>query len=514
MRIRSLAAVCATLAMATASLVVLSGTASASPSKLYVAPGGANGGNSCQSSAHPCQTIGFALSLANAGAKIYLAAGTYNEQITITKPVTITGAGSGSSIIKPSAVPLSDTDTDSTYPQFYVVDVKNTSGVTLKGVGINGSAATPTFDNDGYACGQDYVGIYFHDASGTLTSDSVTGINLPPDLFGCQGGQGIYVTTDHGSASPSNVTMTSLSVNNYDKNGITCDDPATVCTIDTSTIVGIGSTPLIAQNGIQIWASSGTLSGNTITGNTYDGPDYAASGILIGDPYVLSVAKNNLSGNDSNIYLLQVQGPDYVYCGDTSYTCTDPGKSGTTFSFSDNVTSYATNVYPNPIGTGYGDGLDLDSVTTAASLDGNTSSSDPGNGISLYGTTSVAVEKNTLSSDGNGIYLGSGTASATATDNNLTSNKVSGSAIDGILADTTTVGNLLKRNTVSSSGDVDARDNSTGSGTRGTANTWTADACSTSDPVGLCNTRAVARAAAAGNAAVPTVNHPLVKPTR
>lgn len=119
-----------------------------------------------------------------------------------------------------------------------------------------------------------------------------------------------------------------------------------------------------------------------------------------------------MTNNDSNIYLVQVQSPAYVYCGDTSYTCTNPAKAGTTFSFSDNVTSHATNLYPNPVGSGYGDGLDLDSVTTAASVDRNTSSSDPGNGISLYGTTSVTVEKNTVSADGNGIYLGGGTGAA------------------------------------------------------------------------------------------------------
>ena len=70
----------------------------------------------------------------------------------------------------------------------------------------------------------------------------------------------------------------------YDKNGITCDDAYTDCTITGSTIQGEGPTNSIGQNGIQVFAAgSATISGNTISDNSYSGggAGNSASGILI-----------------------------------------------------------------------------------------------------------------------------------------------------------------------------------------------------------------------------------------
>jgi hypothetical protein len=157
--------------------------------------------------------------------------------------------------------------------------------------------------------------------------------------------------------------MSSDDVNNYDKNGITCDDPGTVCNVKNTTVTGIGSTPLVAQNGIQIWAASGSLSANVVTGNTYDGPTYSAAGILIGNPYTLAVKNNQVTHNDTNISLIQDQTPDYVFCGNTTTACTDPAAVGSTFQLTGNHASDATNVDGNPVGSEFGDGIDVDSVT-------------------------------------------------------------------------------------------------------------------------------------------------------
>ena len=81
-------------------------------------------------------------------------------------------------------------------------------------------------------------------------------------MFGCQDGLGVYVASDAGAHST--VIMTTDTVQPYDKNGITCDDVGTTCTIESSTVTGIGATPLIAQNGIQaVDTAAVTLSGDT-----------------------------------------------------------------------------------------------------------------------------------------------------------------------------------------------------------------------------------------------------------
>src|ERR1700690_2741697 len=59
----------------------------------------------CGSPASPCKTISYALGLAASGATVHVAAGTYNEQLVISHPVSIVGAGAGHTIIQPSALP-------------------------------------------------------------------------------------------------------------------------------------------------------------------------------------------------------------------------------------------------------------------------------------------------------------------------------------------------------------------------------------------------------------------------
>ena len=65
-------------------------------------------------------------------------------------------------------------------------------------------------DSDGNGCGQDYVGIYYHGASGAISNVSVSGIDMPSDLFGCQGGQGIYVNST--PTDPATVTVNGVSM--------------------------------------------------------------------------------------------------------------------------------------------------------------------------------------------------------------------------------------------------------------------------------------------------------------
>jgi hypothetical protein len=114
-----------------------------------------------------------------------------------------------------------------------------TASVSLQGLTIDGSAASTEFTG----CGSDFVGVYYHDASGSLNDVDVTNVELPTELFGCQDGLGIYVAIDAASVTPSNVTMSDVSVTSHDKNGITCDDVGTVCAIGDSQVSGIGPTP-------------------------------------------------------------------------------------------------------------------------------------------------------------------------------------------------------------------------------------------------------------------------------
>ncbi len=419
----------------------------------------------CRLSNHPCQTIAYALTQATDNSTIEASAGNYPQQLVITSNVTITGPTTGSpAVINPSSLPVSDTDTDSSQTQFAIVDVKSSASVKLKHLTVDGSAAEGQFTN----CEDDYVGVYYHDASGSLANDIVKNVVLSPSLFGCQDGLGVYVNADAGDTS--NVSMSKDVVSTYDKNGITCDDAGTTCSVTGSTVTGIGPTNLIAQNGIQLFdAAQGTISGNTITANSYQLSGASATGLLLYDVGGLSVTGNTISANDDNAYLATDN------TGPTEGTWTVSGNTVT--NASDNVPGGAA---------GYGDGIDVDSTSNSVSVTDNIVTGGAENGISLFSTSGAQVTGNTTNSNaGDGIYVGGpgSTVSTDATNNTVLDNTSSKNSLDGIQADTLSSANTFTGNHLKKNVRFDIED-------AGTGNHWSSDVCkpvNDSSPAGLCS---------------------------
>jgi hypothetical protein len=107
-------------------------------------------------------------------------------------------------------------------------------------------------------------------------------------------------------------------VKTYQKNGITVDGADSFATISTVTVTGVGATPAIAQNGIQVSDGAGaTITGSTVTGNECDvsvcGPDgftqTQSCGILIFDSGPTTVTSTTASGNDIGVYNIE----DYAW---------------------------------------------------------------------------------------------------------------------------------------------------------------------------------------------------------
>jgi hypothetical protein len=437
----------------------------------YVATTGTNAGNNCSASTNPCQTISYALqkqAAENVSGTIHVAAGTYVEQVTATTGndnVTIKGAGEGNTIIEPPSSGLaSDTDTDSSQPQFYVVDVQpGTTGFNIDKLTVNGLNASSFLDSDGDGCAQDFVGIYYHASSGLLKKVQVTGADLPADLFGCQGGQGIYVNSTPSDAAdvtmskvsltaPTSTTVTKADLpastyNNdilpvksvpgtftggpvivngynmtatpdgpkdllitgttstdspsgsavnydpytsaYDKNGITCDDNETTCSITGSVIQGDGPTNSVGQNGIQAFgAASVTIGGssaslaNTVSGDTYTGgggSGNAASGILLLNNGPTSVEGNTVSDSDVDIYAGEVQAYGLVY--------PTPGK----WAIANNTVSGATSEGASAGENGYGEGIQLDSTTNNVVVTNNEVTASAQANILLTGVSGATI---------------------------------------------------------------------------------------------------------------------------
>jgi parallel beta-helix repeat protein len=188
------------------------------------------------------------------------------------------------------------------FPTAAQILVQN-AAVTVSHITVDGA-------NDGMTdCSIDPIGIYYKNASGTITSNAVRNVLLPPGLQGCQDGLAINVESNAGALP---VTISNNSVRNYDKNGITASgpnngNPGPNVTVSGNTIIGLGATTVTAQNGIQIgYGATGTVSSNNVADDIYINPPncslcYGASGILIYGSAGVTVSTNTVESTQYGI---------------------------------------------------------------------------------------------------------------------------------------------------------------------------------------------------------------------
>jgi hypothetical protein len=228
-------------------------------------------------------TIQAAVDAAPSGSTIDVCPGTYPEQVVIeAKTLTLVGILSGTNdaaILVPPAGGLMITGTRiggrAVAAQILVQD---STGVTISHLTVDGSG------NALIGCLTNPIGIYFKNSSGRIIDSVARNQILDSRDQGCQVGLGIDVESNLGNPA---VTVSNNSVHNYQKNGITAGGPGTgggpTMAISSNTVVGIGATPLIAQNGIQIgFGATGKVTGNTVADDIYTGTMPAGgTGILV-----------------------------------------------------------------------------------------------------------------------------------------------------------------------------------------------------------------------------------------
>src|ERR1700722_1722511 len=198
-------------------------------------------------------TIQSAIDAASPGQQIRVCAGTYAEQVTIQKTVLL-AADDGVTLI-PAGVTENANGAGGDNIAAAIL-VKNATGVHITGFRVDGSANGLT------GCAPRLVGVLFEGASGFLAHNAIRHFRLSSALAGCQSGNAIEVATTAGGSSQ--VTIDGNSVDDYQKNGITANDTGSSAKVEFNTVTGIGSTPAIAQNGVQIgFGAAGTITSNT-----------------------------------------------------------------------------------------------------------------------------------------------------------------------------------------------------------------------------------------------------------
>jgi hypothetical protein len=133
-------------------------------------------------------------------------------------------------------------------------------------------------------------------------------LSLDPPFSGCQNGVAVQVgrTPVDGPTSGSATIIGNL-IDRYQKNGITVDNPGSNAVIAGNQVNGIGPTPVIAQNGIQVSrGATATARGNRAQDNTYTVPPglpiTGGTGVLLFEAGAGTViSSNRLVRNDWNI---------------------------------------------------------------------------------------------------------------------------------------------------------------------------------------------------------------------
>lgn len=367
-------------------------------------------------------SIQAAVNASPVGSTAFICPGTYAEQVVIGKNFTLTGVSSlGTSgatasgannpvIVSPATGMVSNAndlyDNSGIAAQIAVLTPAGATGpitVNINNLAVNGSNNLLT------GCATDLVGIYYQNASGTINHVATSNQELPPGQEGCQSGLGIFVQSGYASGGTSSTTIENSSVHSYQKNGITADGSGTVTTISGNYVVGMGATPNIAQNGIQVSdGATGKVSSNTVTDDVYispsGGPYYSASGILLYDSGGTSVKNLSVTGNTvSNSQGAIVTYGDTFGTGNGDYNSVTSNKITTTLSAGpyliDGIDLCSNNntATSNTVFNSAGAGVHIDSQCTELS------------GTSGNGTT---VNTNTINEACAGVLSGNGTGNS------------------------------------------------------------------------------------------------------
>lgn len=310
-RIRSLIAACAVLC----GLVI---PATAGAASLYVSNSApvVTGGKSCtQPNYNTIQGAIDALKLLP-NSTVNVCPDTYAEQLTITHPVKLTVAGTAGSakITLPASPVNNNTPCDKAAaeagftPDQDEISICSSGTVNITGLKVEAHWPSGT-------CATSMYGIRVAGGA-TLQATNVTvdGAGATP-INGCQTGVGIQAGTTRTTPSESgSLKLKGVTVSGYQKNGITIAAKGSTANIATTTVIGAGATPEIAQNGIQVSAGAqAKIKTSKVSGNECDhsscGPEgfsqSQSTGLLFFDAASgSSVTSSTSSGNDIGAYYI------------------------------------------------------------------------------------------------------------------------------------------------------------------------------------------------------------------
>jgi nitrous oxidase accessory protein NosD len=233
----------------------------------YVGPTGKD--TNIGSKASPWLTIQHAVDTVPSGAVINVAAGTYVEQVVISKALTLSGTDA-KTIIRPGTSTLvqvyaMDGGTWSSYNLAGIIIVKNVAVGTVKISNLQVDGKNVNVPSGYSSCYP--VGVVYGESSGTVQNVKVVNMNTTTYVARSYG---IWLNAFSTTVSD---TITGCTVVGYYRNGIMTSGDMLTFDIDNNKVTGPGTSgPDQLPNGIVLADGSiGTVSDNTITKNHYNG---------------------------------------------------------------------------------------------------------------------------------------------------------------------------------------------------------------------------------------------------
>lgn len=145
------------------------------------------------------------------------------------------------------------------------------------------------------------AGIRLDGAAGSITNNTVDGLQQGARSDGCQEGNAIEVRNSSATGTPS-VTVTDNVISDYQKTGILVTGQVSA-DVSRNTVTGYGPVAFIAQNGVQVSrGATARVRGNMIADNDYSPKSYTACGLIIYKAGGVLVEKTNkYSGNEKDV---------------------------------------------------------------------------------------------------------------------------------------------------------------------------------------------------------------------
>ena len=249
----------------------------------------------------PFTTISAAVLGSAPGDMIVVCNGTYVEQVTINKSVTIAATTGQTPVVMAPAT--------MTLPKAIMRITGSGVTVRIEGLMISGPGAT--------ACDSLEAGIRVDGgAHAVIRNNRISDIRDNP-FSSCRNGVGILVGKQSEGATGTATILTNI-IQGYQRAGIVVDNAGSRAVIAENQITGRGPTSVISQNGVQVSrGATGEVTANSISGHLYTGCgeqdaartgclQFVAAGLLLFEVRTTDVSQsaNTFRGNQSNVVVV------------------------------------------------------------------------------------------------------------------------------------------------------------------------------------------------------------------